>query len=270
MPRLPTPPGPFPQIESDSRNCLKSGDQITREVSLRLADNKELGILFINHANNFLALAERSPYTAEQPDRLETLRMFVDPNHLFGLKDLKALLDMFFEDMAASREKVVYTGKMVDRSGNETRGEIIRLGHLPALYFAQEHCGYLSLSPASGRLIMGPSPSWRVRRNLCGYFEGKTESVYTDISGGSAIQQLAHRVTLMDQLRSGGGTCHTDPPGGPGGLGPHHRATHISGKGTPQYGRPHDPGYQTGGRRRYSGRHKGYESASTSPPPVGC
>jgi biopolymer transport protein ExbB len=179
-------------------------DQITREVSLRLADNKELGILFINHANNFLALAERSPYTAEQPARLETLRMFVDPNHPFGLKDLKALLDMFFEDMAASREKVVYTGKMVDRSGNETRGEIIRLGHLPALYFAQDHCGYLSLSPASGRLIMGPSPSWRMRRNLCGYFEGKTDSVYTDISGGSAIQQLAHRVTLMDQLRSGG------------------------------------------------------------------
>lgn len=179
-------------------------DQITREVSLRLADNKELGILFINHARNFLALAERSPYSAERPARLETLRKFVDPGRLFGLKDLKALLDMAFEDMDASREKAVYTGKMVDRRGNETRGEIIRLGHLPAMYRAQDQCGYLSLSPASGRLVMGQIPSWRVRRNLHGYFKGETEKVYTDISGGSAIQQLAHRVTLMDQLRSGG------------------------------------------------------------------
>ncbi len=179
-------------------------DKITKEVSRRLADNKELGMLFINHASNFLALAERSPYSAERPDRLNTLRSFVDPHRVFRLRDLKALLDFSFEDMMASREKIAYTGMMVDRSGNETQGEIIRLGHLPAMYCAEKYVGYLSLSPASGRLIMGPSPSFWVRRNLRHYFEGKTGDVYTDISGGAAIQQLAHRVTLMDQLRSGG------------------------------------------------------------------
>jgi biopolymer transport protein ExbB len=179
-------------------------DEITKEVSRRLADNKELGILFINHSSNFLALAERSPYSAERPDRLETLRSFVDPHRVFRLKDLKALLDLSFEDMVASREKVAYTGKIVDRGGNETSGEIIRLGHLPAMYRTEKGAGYLSLSPASGRLVMSPGPSYWVRRNLLHYFEGETDNVYTDISGGSAIQQLAHRVTLMEQLRSGG------------------------------------------------------------------
>jgi biopolymer transport protein ExbB len=179
-------------------------DEITKEVSRRLADNRELGILFINHSRNFLALAERSPYSAERPDRLETLGSFVDPHRVFRLKDLKALLDLSFEDMMASREKVLYAGKMVDRGGNEVSGEIIRLGHLPAMYRAEQRVGYLSLSPASGRLVMSPSPSCWVRRNLGRYFEGKTENVYTDISGGAAIQQLAHRVTLMEQLRSGG------------------------------------------------------------------
>ncbi|MBW1784390.1 MAG: DUF3450 family protein [Deltaproteobacteria bacterium] len=179
-------------------------NKITKEVSRRLADNKELGMLFINYARNFLALAERSPYSAERPDRLNTLRSFVDPHRVFRLKDLKALLDFSIEDMKASREKVAYTGMMVDRSGNETQGEIIRLGHLPAMYRTKDAVGYLSLSPASGRLIMSPCPSYWVRRNLQHYFEGKTEDVYTDISGGAAIQQLTHRVTLMDQLKSGG------------------------------------------------------------------
>jgi len=179
-------------------------DKITHEVSRRLADNRELGILFINHARNFLALAERTPYSAERPDRLETLRGFVDTNRVFRLDDLKALLMLSFEDITASRQRVIYSGKMVDRGGNETKGEIIRLGHLPAIYHAEDHVGYLSLSPASARLIMSPSPRFWVRRNLHHYFEGETEDVYTDISGGAAIQQLTHRVTLMDQLRSGG------------------------------------------------------------------
>jgi len=179
-------------------------DDLTKEVSQRLADNRELSVLFMNHASNFLALAERSPYSAERPDRLTTLRSFVDAQRVFRLKDVKTLIDLFLEDMAASREKVLYSGTIVDREGNETQGKIIRLGHFPALYRTTEQVGYLSLSPASGRLIMSPSPSWWVGHNLRGYFEGETDDVYMDISGGAAIQQLAHRVTLMEQLRSGG------------------------------------------------------------------
>ena len=182
----------------------KERDQITRRVSQRLADNKELSILLTDHARTFLALAERSPYSAQRPERLESLRSFVDPHRVFRLEDLETLLTLSFEDMAASRDKIAYTGKMVDRSGNETSGEIIRLGHLPALYRVNDRVGYLTLSPASGRLIMSPRPSFWVRQNLEDYFQGETEAVYTDISGGAAIQQLAHRVGFMAQLRSGG------------------------------------------------------------------
>ena len=182
----------------------KERDQITRRVSQRLADNKELSILLTDHARTFLALAERSSYSAQRPERLETLRSFVDPHRVFRLEDLETLLKLSFEDMAASRDKIAYTGKMVDRSGNETGGEILRLGHLPALYRVNDRVGYLTLSPASGRLIMSPRPSFWVRQNLEDYFQGETEAVYTDISGGAAIQQLAHRVGFMAQLRSGG------------------------------------------------------------------
>ena len=92
------------------RTLSQERDEITKEVSRRLADNKELSVLFISHARNFLALAERSPYSAEKPDRLCQLRSFVDPKRVFRLADLKALLVFSFEDMAASREKVMYQG----------------------------------------------------------------------------------------------------------------------------------------------------------------
>ena len=194
-------------LDADRERLMKLSqerDEITKEVSRRLADNKELSVLFINHARNFLALAERSPYSAEKPDRLSQLRSFVDPKRVFRLADLKSLLALSFEDMATSREKVMYEGTMVDRSGNETKGDIIRLGHLPAMYRAEENVGYLSLIPGSGRLLMSPCPSYWVRGNLSDYFEGKTGEVYTDISGGAAIGQLARRITMMDQLKSGG------------------------------------------------------------------
>jgi len=179
-------------------------DELAKEVSQRLADNKELSVLFMNHASNFLALAERTPYSAECPDRLTTLKSFVDPLRVFRLKDLKTMIDLSLEDITASREKVMYSGTMVDRKGNETQGRTIRLGHFPALYQTSEQEGYLSLSPASGRLIMSPNPSWWVRHNLKDYFAGETGDVYMDISGGAAIQQLTRRITLMEQLKSGG------------------------------------------------------------------
>ena len=202
--RLSAASGPLASEQERLEKLSKERDEISEEVSRRLADNRELGILLVNHSRNLLALAERTPYSAERPDRLETLRTFVDPHRVFGLNDLKVLIDLSLADMAASREKVLYSGRIVDRSGNEIQGEIVRLGHLPAVYGTQERVGYLSLSPASGRLVMSPDPSLGVRRNLGHYLEGETDSVYVDVSGGAAIRQLAHHVTLMEQLRSGG------------------------------------------------------------------
>ena len=202
--RLATAAGSLTADRKRLEDLSQERDKMTQEVSRRLTDNKELGGLFRDHARNFLALAERSPYTAERPERLEKLRSFVDPHRVFRLNDLKALLDLSFEDMTASRERVAYKGEVVDRNGGESKADIVRLGHLPAIYGTEDRVGYLSLGPASGRLIMSPSPSYWVRRNLRRYLEGKTEDVYTDVSGGAAIQQLSQRITLMEQLKSGG------------------------------------------------------------------
>ncbi len=183
---------------SEQRDALK------KNISTRLASKEELDAILKDHARNFLALAESSPYSAQAPERLKILQAYVSGDPMFGMNDVKTLLDLYFEDIAASRKKVLYTGEILDRSGAEKTADIVRIGHITALYRASGQTGYLTLSPASGRLLAGAEPSFWVRRNLKRYLNGETGDVYIDISGGAAIKQLARRESLADQLRSGG------------------------------------------------------------------
>ena len=123
---------------------------------------------------------------------------------------------------------------VLNRSGAEAYSDVIRLGHMAALYRTtgangssdgsesnelggsttipmtvpktepKNVVGYLTLSPASGRLVMSASPPYLVRRNLNAFMRGESNEVPIDISGGVAISQLARRATFMDQMRSGG------------------------------------------------------------------
>ncbi len=179
-------------------------DELKKEISTRLANKDELDTLVTDHARNFLALAEKSPYSAETPGRLETLKAFISGDRIFGMDDLKTLITYYFDDMTASEQKVRYAGKFLDRGGNEVTGEIVRLGHIAALHRTGGTTGYLMMSPASGRLLAGAEPPRRVRSALNDYLDGKSDDAFIDISGGVAIQQLARRVTLADQMRSGG------------------------------------------------------------------
>ena len=179
-------------------------DAIKNEISTQLARKEELDALFLEHARSFLARTEKSPYSAETPERLEQLQGYMARDRVVGMKDFADLLDMYFDDMAASAGLAAYKGNLVDRGGATVSGEIIRLGHIGAVYRTGDETGYLSLSPASKRLVTSAAPPYLVKRNLTAFFEGKTRDLYFDISGGVAVAQLARQVSLADQLRSGG------------------------------------------------------------------
>lgn len=179
-------------------------DTLKQDIGSRLASKEELDTVLLDFVGNFLARAEESPYSAQQPESLAKLRAFSANGHVFGMADVKTLFDLYFTDMRAGAEKIRYAGNMLDRGGNDIEADIIRLGHLAALHRSDTGTGYLLLSPASGRLVAGAEPPGGVQSNLDDYFDGETDRVFTDITGGAAIRQLARRDTMMDQLRSGG------------------------------------------------------------------
>ncbi len=178
--------------------------ELIRMVQTHAGRMKELDAAIRDFARNFYGLAERSAYSAETPDRLTILKHFLDKNKILGIQDIQTLVALAFKDMTASGQIIRREGGMVDRRGETVQGAIIRMGNLTAIYRSGGDVGYLSPSPASGRLLVSAPPGWGVCRNLKQYFEGETDDVYMDISGGAAIKQMARKATLWEQIQSGG------------------------------------------------------------------
>ena len=188
-------------------------DALKQEISTRLLQKEELDTIITGNAGNFLGRAEKSPFSAEDPNRLTRSTAITNKDNVVGMADIVSLLELSFQDMEVSKNRSVYTGTVLDRNGTEIESDIVRLGHMAALYRSEvpqasgeskERVGYLTLSPASGRLLMSAEPPYFVRRDLTAFMAGESSEVPMDISGGIAISQLSRRTTLMDQLRSGG------------------------------------------------------------------
>jgi len=168
------------------------------------ADMKALSGVVIEFVRNFLGLAERSPYTAERPERLTKLKALLQKEQHLGVSDIRLLVDLAFEDMAASGRMLRRTGEILDREGRPVQAEILRLGHLSALFDHDGAAGYLHPRPVSGRLMAAAPPGFGTERALKRFLEGKTDTVPMDISGGSVLGQLSHRTTLWEDIQGGG------------------------------------------------------------------
>lgn len=166
---------------------------------------EEMAGLVRGAARDLLALAERSPATAENPARLELLRSYMNKSRFPGLDDIQQLVEQYFQEIAASGDVVHRKGKLVDRAGVERQAELIRLGAFSTLYRLGEESGYARLGPATGRLLAaGGELPWRVESSLDDYFSGQSPSVYLDISGGAALSLLSRQASWLEHILAGG------------------------------------------------------------------
>ncbi len=179
-------------------------DQLQHEIATRLASKEELDNIFIDNVRNFLGLAEKSPYSSQQQQRLEQLNAYLGGKRVFDLKDMTGLLAMYFDDIEAGKQHVRYTGEVLDRSGEDRHADIIRFGHMGALFATDKNNGFLLFSPGSKRLLMSGDPGYFTSRAIASFYAGEQNTAPLDISGGVAISQLSRKETLGDRLRSGG------------------------------------------------------------------
>ena len=169
------------------------------------AQMEEMAGLVRGAARDLLALAERSPFTAENPGRLETLRSYLDKSRFPGLDDLQKLINQYLAEIAASGGIAKRQGLMVDRAGQERQATLVRLGAFNTLYLLGQEAGYARLGPGTGRLLaMGGELPWWVESNLEAYLDGQTSAAYLDISGGGALSRLTQRSSWWDNILAGG------------------------------------------------------------------
>ncbi len=180
-------------------------DRLQHEIATRLASKEELDHIFVDNVRNFLGLSERSPYSSTQQQRLERLNDYLKGKRIFSLEDMTALLDMYFDDIAAGSKVNRFTGKVLDRGGEEREAKVISMGHMGALFATDEgDSGFLTLSPGSKRLLMSGDPGFFISRDIEAFFSGEKNLAPIDLSGGAAISQLSRNETLEDRLKSGG------------------------------------------------------------------
>jgi biopolymer transport protein ExbB len=100
---------------------------------------KELDAVVRDFARDFSGLAERSPYSAEDPERLKTLEGFLNAEKILGIQDIRTLVELAFNDMAASSQ-------IIKRKGPSW---IVRVGKWPPTSY-----GWGTSPPSTGKTEM--------------------------------------------------------------------------------------------------------------------
>jgi biopolymer transport protein ExbB len=193
------------KAQEDLEQTHKQRNELSQRLEAESSDIKELAGNVRAAARDLLNLAERSPITAEKPQRLPKLKTYLDKANYPGLKEIQSLIQMYQEEIQSLGKVLQRTGSLVDREGNQTQAQILRIGGFTTIYRAGEEVGFARTGPASGRLLaVSGEPSWLIRRNLNSFLDGEANELYLDITGGAALRQISRRVGLWEQLLSGG------------------------------------------------------------------
>ncbi|MBU4276542.1 MAG: DUF3450 family protein [Proteobacteria bacterium] len=193
------------QAREDLAATSRLKAELTRQLAETSGDLKELAGHVRAAARELLAMAERSPVTAQNPERLEILRGYLNKSRFPGLNDIQQLVELYFAEMAGSGQIARWKGSLVNRDGQDVQADIVRLGAFTTLFRTGGEVGLATLGQASGRLLAaGGDLSWGLTSDINSYLDRESDAAPMDISGGAALKQLSRRETLWEQVRSGG------------------------------------------------------------------
>jgi len=181
------------------------GDELVRRQSGVEMGMRELSGYVRVVSRDLETILRQSYFTSRFSERKELLKPIFKKTRFPGIDDFKIITDLFFQEMALAGEVVLEPGSFVDHSGVKQSGEILTIGKFTAAYRTDKEVGFLKYAENSSRFIaLSALPSWFVRRNLSKYMQGKSDDVYLDLSGGAALRQITHKLTIIDRIKSGG------------------------------------------------------------------
>ncbi len=157
-------------------------------------------------ARDLDGILRQSLLTAIAPKRLDRLQPVLREGYFPDIDDLSLMAHLFLDEAGRSGEVALHEPfAFVDRSGASVEGAVLTLGTFLAAYRIEGEVGFLRYAPGDRRLFaIAALPPRGVRSTLRDYFEGESETVPFDISGGAALRQFTERSSLAEQLRAGG------------------------------------------------------------------
>jgi len=196
------------ELAGVERRVLERGKQhedLAEKWAKREIEFKELTGNVLVASRDLQVYLEQSPLTGLDPGRLERIKPLSEQGRFPGVDDLSALAGLYFEEMALSEQVRLSESRFVGRGGDERQGTILTIGRFTALYRDGGETGFLTYSPDSRKYFaLSEKPSRSAERMLNRYFDGKSQVIPFDMSGGSALRQLTRSQSTTEHLRSGG------------------------------------------------------------------
>ncbi len=180
-------------------------EKLTQTLRQADAASRELAGFIKIAAGDLGGLLDQSQQSAFAVDRQAALLPLKNQTRFPGMDDIRTMIDLYFDEIQRSGEVRLVQGPMVDRGGRDVSGDILVLGNFTAAYRTGKETGFLIYSDKSHRLFaLSKLPSARIMKNITRYMAGESEAVFMDVSRGSALRQLTHRLSLLDQVKNGG------------------------------------------------------------------
>lgn len=152
-------------------------------------------------AKELESILQKSVFTGFEPDRLASIRPVLDKSRFPGIEDMEKISALYLSEAELTGQVSIRDHEYVNRNGENTKDRILTIGGI-ASYFQN---GFLSYSDKTGVFYsLSKEPSYSIRSNIKKYYQGRSEGIYTDISGGGALVQLTHSQTFGEKIKKGG------------------------------------------------------------------
>jgi biopolymer transport protein ExbB len=152
-------------------------------------------------ARELQSVIDKSVFTAFDPERAAKVKPILDKKIFPGIEDMQKIASLFLEEAELSGSVTIKPHTYINKQGEKTTGDILTIGGFTNYY----EKGFLNYSGSTNTFYsLSKDPSFFIKNNIKKYFNGKSDSIYADISGGGAFAQLIHKQSLIEKIKKGG------------------------------------------------------------------
>jgi biopolymer transport protein ExbB len=166
---------------------------------------REIAGLVRSNARDMEEMYRHSPQGVLTDDRQARMTELAAADRLPSMAVIRDMVDLALVEIDGSGQVRRVTGTVIDRGGQESPADILMIGNLTAAYRTKGETGFALYSDASRRLFaLSEKPSFLMAWSIRRYLAGRSDAVWMDISGGAALRQMTHKLSLMAQIPKGG------------------------------------------------------------------
>lgn len=187
-------------------DLLALQERMEAELIKEQRDVEEVEGTLRSGAKEAESMIRDNPITSEFPDRIRVIENLRDPDKVPGLAGIRALIDLYFEELNATGDISLRTGEFLGPDGIKTTGEILRAGMFTTYFRNKDgEVGFLQTKSDGVRLtgVPGDVPGYALNE-IREYFNGTSNILPVDPSRGGVFASYTKKTKQIDKLEEGG------------------------------------------------------------------